>query len=381
MGLELEQAVRHARETGVLELRGKSALDATRKGYSLSHDDIVGVLDTLPPEVHRLDLSSSATVDATCERIATLLTTNTTLTDLTLASLDVTHAGVQSIAEALLTNRSLKSLSFRGCKVGSGPGVQALASALQTNTVLEVLDVGEMDLDISALTQFRIALGTNTTLKGICLDRPVRHPNMRPMLDAGPEDIAGHMSDLLRQNSTLQRLSLRKCEFTDEAMTVLAGGLGENRGLRHLDLGCNKIGRDGADALATALSTHPALEVLVMDANRIQDEGIVALCTALREAPSPTLRLLDVSHNGALGMVGHKTGHLYASGVSFLAETAQMVPTLKEIRMWGNPSVAAVGQLDHDAAAVVAQVLSDHPDIVSDVRPYEVDGKWCLAQV
>jgi hypothetical protein len=84
---------------------------------------------------------------------------------------------------------------------------------LQTNKGLTTLDIGEMDLDISALTQFRIVLcgaNANTTLKDLRLDRPVRGPCMRPMLDDGADDIAGHVCDLFRQNSTLERFSLRK---------------------------------------------------------------------------------------------------------------------------------------------------------------------------
>lgn len=65
--------------------------------------------------------------------------------------------------------------------------------------------------------------------------------------------------------------------------------------------------------------------------------------------------------------------------MAFLAQTAQEVSSLTEFRVWGNPAVSGVGQLDHEAARVVAEVLGAG-GVSADVRPYEVDGLWRLAQ-
>lgn len=101
-----------------------------------------------------------------------------------------------------------------------------------------------------------------------------------------------------------------RCSFTDAAAAIIAAGLRENRGLKSLNLGCNKIGRDGAEAIADALGMHTSLEALLLDFNQIQDEGVVAICSALLEATAPTLQVLDVASNGVLGTIAHKTGHL-----------------------------------------------------------------------
>ena len=47
--------------------------------------------------------------------------------------------------------------------------------------------------------------------------------------------------------------------------------------------------------------------------------------------------------------------------------------------MWGNPAVCAVGKIDHDAAAVLSEILTEGSSLVADVRPYLVDGLWYLA--
>eukprot|EP00036_Acanthoecidae_sp_10tr_P007893 CAMPEP_0182926692 /NCGR_PEP_ID=MMETSP0105_2-20130417/12214_1 /TAXON_ID=81532 ORGANISM="Acanthoeca-like sp., Strain 10tr" /NCGR_SAMPLE_ID=MMETSP0105_2 /ASSEMBLY_ACC=CAM_ASM_000205 /LENGTH=384 /DNA_ID=CAMNT_0025064595 /DNA_START=34 /DNA_END=1188 /DNA_ORIENTATION=+ len=378
----MQAAITAAKATGVLELRGKSALDAVQKGYTLSHDEIVMLFTGLPSEIRRLDLSHSAVGDAECEAVAKLLVSNHPLQELVLAGTDITAVGLAVVADALAKNSTLKAISFRGCKVGGGPAVRALAAALQVNSTLQELDVGEMNLDIDALIQFRIVLcgpGGNATLRSLTLDRPVRGPAMRPMLDEGAEDLAGHIADLLRRNGALEELSLRKCGLTDAAAAIVASGLAKNSTLRRLDLGLNKIGRGGADALAPAVAAHPRLEDLGLGGNEIQDEGVLALCTALLEAPTaPNLQTLDVSNNGVLGKVGHKTGHLFASGVGYLAQTVSAVPSLKHFKVWGNPAVCAVGQVDHEAAAVVQQVLAEG-GVTADVRPYQVDGLWQLA--
>ena len=72
--------------------------------------------------------------------------------------------------------------------------------------------------------------------------------------------------------------------------------------------------------------------------------------------------------------------HSHSLARQVLARTAIAVPSLTEFRVWGNPAVCAVGAIDHDAAAVVNEVLTlGNGNIVSDVQPYEVDGLWYLA--
>ena len=71
-----------------------------------------------------------------------------------LSGTDITGSGLAVVADAIAVNASLTSLSLRGCKVGSnGAGVQRIAAALQTNKTLQSLDLGDTDLDIEAITQ------------------------------------------------------------------------------------------------------------------------------------------------------------------------------------------------------------------------------------
>lgn len=181
----------------------------------------------------------------------------------------------------------------------------------------------------------------------------------------------------MKHTKTLEHLSVRHFGFTDEGMDIIAAGLARSS-IRVLDLGGNRIGRDGATRIATALTTNTTLKKLSLDHNQIQDEGLLAICAALLQSPGLGLEMLNVSFNGILGAIGHKTGHLYHSGLVYLAQTIASTPSLTEFYIWGNPAVSAVGQLDNEAALMVSKLLVSG-NYITDVCAYEVDGTARLA--
>ena len=175
-----------------------------------------------------LDLSNAAVGDADCDAIAAKIHSST-LEVIKLSGADVSSRGIATVADALATDTSVKSLNLRGCKIGgSGGGIQRIAAALQTNTTLERLDLGDTDLDVDAIAQLRIVLsapGGNTTLTDLNIDRPLRGPLTRPLLDDMEDDvIAAHVADLLRRN---------RCAFTEPTCVALVNPLQYNRHFRN----------------------------------------------------------------------------------------------------------------------------------------------------
>lgn len=95
-------------------------------------------------------------------------------TAIDLSGTDITGSGLAIVADAVAVNTSLMSLRLRGCKVGSsGVGVQRIAAALQTNRTLRSLDLGDTDLDIESITQVRGGTFTrDSTMLPVCIQSP-----------------------------------------------------------------------------------------------------------------------------------------------------------------------------------------------------------------
>ena len=64
---------------------------------------------------------------------------------------------------------------------------------------------------------------------------------------------------------------------------AIAEALKTNSILQELNLGCNKIGPEGAQAIAEALKTNSSLQYLVLMFNKIGSEGVQALAEALKK--------------------------------------------------------------------------------------------------
>lgn len=92
-----------------------------------------------------------------------------------------------------------------------------------------------------------------------------------------------------------------------------------------------------------------------------------------------TLHTLCVAHNDVLGTLGHKTGHVYYSGLAYFAQALPTITSLQSFHVWGNPAITAVGQLDTDALKFLA-ALVEEGNYDADITPYTVDGQAYLAE-
>ncbi len=82
----------------------------------------------------------------------------------------------------------------------------------------------------------------------------------------------------------------------DEGASTVAGSLADGHGLDTLYLGCNRIGPEGAGALADALSADSTVRALWLKRNPVGDAGALALAAMLRR--NTTLRTLDLVNTG-----------------------------------------------------------------------------------
>ena len=79
-----------------------------------------------------------------------------------------------------------------------------------------------------SLIAFATVLNHNTTLKALCVNRP--------LLFSHQEETTVHMSRMLKVNSTLAELHLQKCDLRDFGAERLVETLVHNIGLKYLDV-------------------------------------------------------------------------------------------------------------------------------------------------
>ncbi|MFZ4204184.1 gala protein [Streptomyces griseoincarnatus] len=154
---------------------------------------------------------------------------------------------------------------------------------------------------------------------------------------------------------------------------ALAGRNGphEGHGLHTLYLGCNRIGPDGVTALADALSADDTVRALWLKRNPVTDDGVTALAAMLRR--NTALRTLDLVNTGitaaslrvlldALTSRPHPVERLFLGGNGLTADSAGLLAAL--VRDAGVRELyLPANHLGDQGAAVLAAAAADsrHP--------------------
>ncbi|MGA5077301.1 gala protein [Streptomyces griseoincarnatus] len=154
---------------------------------------------------------------------------------------------------------------------------------------------------------------------------------------------------------------------------ALAGRNGphEGHGLHTLYLGCNRIGPDGVTALADALSADDTVRALWLKRNPVTDDGVTALAAMLRR--NTALRTLDLVNTGitaaslrvlldALTSRPHPVERLFLGGNGLTADSAGPLAAL--VRDAGVRELyLPANHLGDQGAAVLAAAAADsrHP--------------------
>ncbi len=129
----------------------------------------------------------------------------------------------------------------------------------------------------------------------------------------------------------------------DEGASTVARALAsrngphEGHGLHTLYLGCNRIGPDGVTALADALSADDTVRALWLKRNPVTDDGVTALAAMLRR--NTALRTLDLVNTGitaaslrvlldALTSRPHPVERLFLGGNGLTADSAGLLAAL-----------------------------------------------------
>jgi len=99
----------------------------------------------------------------------------------------------------------------------------------------------------------------------------------------------------LVEMTNLEMLVLSKNNIDDEACSILADVIRNNKNMMELDLRDNNIGHEGVKAISDALQNNNSLEILLLDNNQINEEGAKVISVVLKVMKS--LKKLGLLNN------------------------------------------------------------------------------------
>eukprot|EP00906_Rhabdomonas_costata_P012643 RCo018203 len=293
----------------------------------------------------QIDLSYNAVGDLTAEKLAEYIRICSSILHVALAFNEISAKGCRQLADAMIINSSLLTLDLEGNHVGEEGGV-ALATMLEANNQLKSLNLGSCGIKTGTLIGIAHALQLQPSLLTLNLDKPLLPGNQEGL------SVATHMSEMLRRNTTLTELKLRRWRMNDEQLEQLSAGLAANSTLTSLDLSCNCFSSLSGAHLARVLRACPQLTSLDVGSNRLNDDGIIMIVEALGSSPC-SMRRLDL----------RKTG-VSARAVAAIAAFLPKCPTLQSLKLWGDewvrepaavrtlhsakPSVDALSEVDFE---------------------------------
>ncbi|KAG8344581.1 putative Leucine Rich repeat [Trypanosoma vivax] len=239
-----------------------------------------------------------------------------TLQHLDLSYNSIEGEGAVALAEAAAKHSALATLLLSGNAIGGIPG-PSLKSLLESQvSQLVKLDLERTDQDMKSLVYLCRGLVHNTTLTTLNLNRP---------LMTNPMDVSyvvQHLSLALKENRTLQSLSLAHFNITDTDLELLFLTL-RNSAVVSLSLKGNKLSQASGEPLAELLNHCPNFVHLDLTANRLRDVGASAIASAVSE------------HCGLQSLLmGNNT--IGGTGLSALARALKLNTSVKALGLWGN---------------------------------------------
>ncbi|KAE8904472.1 hypothetical protein PF005_g15821 [Phytophthora fragariae] len=206
-----------------------------------------------------------------------------------LTTLQVSFNGLETASskffDALKTNKSLKKLQMKECKL-TDEHVAAFAAALKQNSTLMEVDLSDNELTKASCASLTDGLRENKALKVLRLEN-------NKCQDEG----AVLLADVLAtDNTTLTYLDLGNNSLTSVGMTPLV----KAKSVKELHMFNNKLG-DGLSELLPVLLANSVIETFGVGANQLHEALSVTLFDALHSHPS--LKTLEMGGN-TLGQEG-----------------------------------------------------------------------------
>ncbi|KAK7804026.1 hypothetical protein U0070_008207 [Myodes glareolus] len=266
-----------------------------------------------------------------------LLAQNRNLRYLNLSLTTLSHSDVKLLCEVLNREEcNVEKLLVAGCQL-SPEDCKLLASVLTNSKTLDHLNIASNSLD----------KGVSSLCKALC------HPDcvLKYLVLANcslSEQCWDYLSDVLKQNKTLEHLDISSNDLKDEGLKVLCKPLSlPNSILQTLHLRRCLITASSCQDLSEVLSNNQNLKSLQISNNKIEDAGVKVLCDAIKQ-PSCHLEILGLqacelsdaccedlastfTHSQTLRAVDLAENALNRSGLAMLCEALQQHRNIERI--------------------------------------------------
>ncbi|XP_072894164.1 ribonuclease inhibitor-like [Hemitrygon akajei] len=175
----------------------------------------------------------------------------------------LTDSGVEDLASALSTNPSLTELTLSENKLGDS-GVKLVSAALRNpECKIQKLWLMGVGLTDSGAEDLASALSTNPSLTDLDL-------SVNKLGDSGVKLVS---AALMNPECKIQKLELYCVGLTDSGAEDLVSALSTNPSLTDLDLGSNSLTDRSVPALRRLILTHPSLKWILLYGNRFSETG------------------------------------------------------------------------------------------------------------
>ncbi|KAM9772486.1 NACHT, LRR and PYD domains-containing protein 3-like isoform 1-T3 [Syngnathus typhle] len=251
-----------------------------------------------------------------CEALASVLSSPSSLRELDLGYNNLGDDGLEALAAGLAKLQcALQVLKLYGCKL-SKKSCEALASVLSSPSSLRELNLSDNDLGDDGLEALAAGLAKpQCALQVLKLEEcklskkscealasVLSSPGSLSELDLGDNDLRDYglealAAGLAKPQCTLQVLRLKWCNLSKKSCEALASVLSSPGSLRKLNLSRNDLGDDGVEALAAGLAKPQCiLQVLRLKKCNLSKKSCEVLAKALWSNPSH-LRELKLNSN------------------------------------------------------------------------------------
>lgn len=221
--------------------------------------------------------------------IGQALISNTTLASLNFGcnnlggSENLGYIIAKTFSEVLTNNETLTSLNI-GLNTINSEGIKLLSHALRKNTHIQILGLGrnKIYLDRVAANRNKLEFNISIMIEAIRDILKFNASIVELNLDGLPIEVKDmEFCMALKENKTLETLSLSATKLDPESGKALGEVLQVNKTLTDLSLSYNQIGDLGAIAIATALENNRVLTYVNLEDNNITQKGQNALIKAL----------------------------------------------------------------------------------------------------
>ena len=231
----------------------------------------VNITPHILQDIRVLYLSNNKLGGSACDLLAKVVPSMPNLEDFRLGNNPIGSGGAVEVIKALCGSR-VKQLWLYNTGIGE-PDCEALCELLKSSHSLQRLDIDQNNVSSGSVASILTGLSHNTYLT--TLDISKSHFSMTNV-----ESLASILRD--QSNYALTGLVLQDCHISGQGVGELAAALCKNSTLKHLDLGHNPIGVEGASSMLDMLQHNISLEWVDLCDDSVGEEGVCQLINSLK---------------------------------------------------------------------------------------------------